>query len=179
MGKRGPAKTPTAILKKRKSRKAKARKNEPKPPARSTARRKTCTIPPPDSIKKNKRAVAIWKKVGLIAEAMGTLTVADDDAFARYCWIAARIETLYEIVDQTGGVQGPPGYQKPMPQVRELKGYLSEISRLESKFGLTASDRAGIKLPAPPATEGQDKETRGRKKKQDPNIISIGEIKIA
>lgn len=69
------------------------------------------------------RAARIWKVEAPIVQRMGLLTVADVTAFGRRCVLQAQFEKSPETFTASK---------------------MSQLSALESKFGLTPSDRARI-----------------------------------
>jgi phage terminase small subunit len=83
----------------------------------------------------------------------GLLTTADIPAFARYCRTYALWSKLAQDIEQ----QEKPDRQS----ILALAKVDESLRRLEAKFGLTPSDRTGIRV-APPKPEGKGRffETR-------------------
>ena len=118
MGRRGPKPTPTSILKLRGSRWAN-RPNEPIPP--------DSEIRPPSWLTQSGRAV--WDQMAPICLAMGTLTVADVNRFARYC-------------NAHGAYQASPESY----DVGQFSTLSAALAKYEAQFGLGPADRANLKV---------------------------------
>lgn len=154
MGKRGPTRTPTAILDQRNSRPNQDRGKEPKPEAKAP--------PAPDWLEPE--AKVVWKYLAPKMERLGILTEIDGNAFARYCQTWARWRQCEEFLHKAGGTT----YTKKryrwnkdhckftddvietkiveFPQVRQSQKYAAILVKLESEFGLTPSGRAGLNI---------------------------------
>jgi phage terminase small subunit len=119
MAKRGPKKTPTAILEKRGSWLAKTRDGEPIVDA---------GYPPcPDWIKGEARE--IWDRIVPELVNLGVMTKLDGFAFSRYCVYS--VLWLKEL--------GNPGRTEAT-----LERYSNQCMRLEQSFGLNPSARASL-----------------------------------
>lgn len=82
-------------------------------------------------------AKVVWDELAPNLIKMGVLTPIDVNAFARYCELYADF-----IMSSRLGMQG-----------LELKVKLNiQLTRLESKFGLSASDRVGLPMQKPKDT---------------------------
>jgi len=144
MGKRGPKKTPTAVLKLRGSWRAEERKGEPQP-ERGAARMHS---PMPLT----KDAHRMWRRLVPLLDTMGVLGKTDANALARYCetwvlWVQAKdwlVEngTTFPVRNADGKVIDV----KAFPQVAMVTKFESALSRLEQQFGLTPSARAGLSV---------------------------------
>jgi phage terminase small subunit len=140
MGKRGPKPTPTAILEKRGSWRAKERTAEPETvPFRDVPE---C----PQGLTGD--AAAVWREDAPRMVGIGTLTAEDLRAFERYCrqfalWrkLMAQVEAA-EIVEET--------------DIRALEKVNDTLRRLEAVFGKTPADRASLKLPEQPDRSASD-----------------------
>lgn len=119
MGKRGPKRTPTAILENRGSRKVEFRKNEPKPgPAMPIC---------PPWIQGEARLT--WERVVPELVSLGVMTKLDGFAFSRYCIYS--VLWLKEL-------------NNPGRTEATLERYANQLQRLETSFGLTPSARASL-----------------------------------
>ena len=142
MGKRGPRPLPTAVLQARGSRRAKANKLEPEPPA---------GLPEcPDWLSDD--AKAVWSQITPILQKMGVLTIADGNALARYCTALAQwreAEMFLQKYGLTYPVKSGNGTVKcffQWPQVAIVQKLSLVLTRLEQEFGLTPSARTRIEI---------------------------------
>ena len=146
MGKRGPAKTPTAILQMHGSRVLYDRPdNEPEPDLGIPDR--------PEDM--SEIAVKVWDQLVVELNSMGVLSVVDWRAIQRYCelfidWKQAqdfirRNGTTYTITE-LDDVTGKPKIVnvRKFPQVNVRDSLSMQLLRLEQEFGLTPSARARI-----------------------------------
>jgi P27 family predicted phage terminase small subunit len=142
MGKRGPAKTPTAILELSGSWRAGERKNEPVPPDREYA----C----PEWIRE--RAKEYWDNITGILSDMGVMSCADVDALSMYCQSLAKLEEAEKFIEENGTTyttlspDGSVSAIRPYPQVQIAKDMTATVSRLGQQFGLTPSSRAHLEV---------------------------------
>jgi P27 family predicted phage terminase small subunit len=136
LGKRGPGSKPTALRVLHGDRKDRINDAEPVPP--------TGEIVCPDWA--SEQAREIWVRLGPGLESRGVLTVWDTDAFLVLCEALARYRTATQLVNGSALlVQGGSGLMKnPALQVQAEaeRTFLTYASR----FGLTPSDRASIKV---------------------------------
>ncbi len=153
MGKRGPAKTPTAILERRGSWLAKTRTNEPQFEDGVPDR--------PDWLRPE--ALAAWDQiVPKLARVPGLLKTIDGNALGRYCqnlakWMACedflvKHGDVYPTKNKRGDVTGFVQY----PQVNTAIKLDAALFAMEKQFGMTASARAGLTVDgaAPVDTSG-------------------------
>ena len=142
MGQRGPAKTPTAILKVRGSRIVRSRENEPVAPSG--------TLECSDWI--SDEAKAIWSEIVPPLAEMGILCPIDQCALARYCvalswwrkatqWLNEN-EEVYPVYDKHGKVRA----YKKHPYVMISNQLEGQLRTLERAFGLSPSARAGLSI---------------------------------
>ena len=141
MGKRGPAKTPTAILKLHGSRRAEGRTGEPTPPA---GRPKCPTFLSP-------YAKTTWKALVPMLDQMGVLSLIDGRTLARYCELWAKWRDLAQFVQKNGTAyeyvtQSGESHWRAFPQAKDLSSISDSLLRLEKQFGLTPSARASLKV---------------------------------
>lgn len=141
MGKRGPKRTPTAILRQRNNRPQQDRDGELQPVASAP----DC----PDWLLPE--AKAAWDYLAPKMEALGTLTELDGNAFARYCTTWARWRQAEEFLKAVGGTTYKDKRLtytniREWPQVRQSQKWGALLSKMESSFGLTPADRAGLSL---------------------------------
>lgn len=153
MGKRGPIPTPTQILKLRGSYRAEQRTGEPMPEVARPDR--------PEWL--NAKASAAWDQIVSELDAMGLLGRIDSNALARYCTLWARWRDCEEKVEKFGDsfpIKNPAGEVvgfMPLPHSVQANKLCLLLAPLESKFGMTPSDRARIRLPGEaPKKEGTD-----------------------
>lgn len=130
MGKRGPKPTPTAALARRGSWRAKERQGEPEP-----ALAGTCPEPP-----KHLAAAArkVWRESAPAFWASGILTLADANAFERYCeavvfWRRVNRQ-LAKLEDVT------------KDDAATLKMADEMLRRAEAAFGANPADRVALKM---------------------------------
>lgn len=155
MGLRGPAPTPTAILKTRGSKMAKyERTREPQP---------TPDAPPcPAHLDKPERAA--WDDLAPKLAAMGVLTSVDGNALERYCVLWVRWRKVSEFIAKYGEtypIKDDAGKIKcfmPFPQVAIVNKLGEALLRLEVQFGLTPAARARIEVNTPACERDGDKE---------------------
>lgn len=158
MGKRGPAAKPTNIRYLHGDDKVhpeRVNRSEPQP-ANAEAK-------PPTWLSKQARKV--WKRLAPDLKAKGVLTPWDVEAFASYCDAVVRRAEAAKMLEEQGQVVELPVFNKN----GELTGYRTarnpwlltlndadaQVQRWGARFGMTPSDRAGIKLP-PPGGDGDD-----------------------
>jgi P27 family predicted phage terminase small subunit len=150
MGRRGPAPTPTAILKLRGSPLATKRRNlrEPKgPPGRPRC---------PDWLDED--AKAAWRHLIPQLDSMGVLTRIDGNALARYCRLWSRWRKAEAFLDKNGEMYplkdeaGKVKCFQPFPQVSIANKLAQQLTRLEQEFGMTPSARTRIQLNKPMST---------------------------
>lgn len=158
MGKRGPAKTPTHILKMRGSWRANEREGEPEAEPGHPPR--------PDALSED--AALVWDQVCDTIDGIGVLAVTDGAAIARYCEMFVRWWRANEFVQKNGETY--PQYHidkdgntlrnengnkiirmmRTWPQVAILSDLSTQLLRLEQQFGLTPAARAGLKVESKP-----------------------------
>ena len=140
MGKRGPAKTPTAVLKIRDSWRAKTRDGEPEP---------SPGLPECPAWLRDKAKLA-WGQLVPLLDDMGVLFRVDEKALARYCELWARWLEASQWIQANGEVwekkdeEGNLTYAQQYPQVGIVNKLGEQLARLESQFGMTPSARAGL-----------------------------------
>ena len=147
MGKRGPAGKPTALRVLHGDRKDRINADEPQPDAGEIA--------PPDWL--GDRALEVWDAYAPELEAKRVLTPWDVEAFANWCDAAARRRDAAEHVDDEGAVVEltvfnkngePTGTRRAKnPWLLALDAADAQVQRYGARFGLTPSDRAGLKIP--------------------------------
>lgn len=132
MGRRGPAKTPTALTVARGNPgKRPINADEPELPVAVTAK-------PPAGLPK--RALAEWKRLFPMLTASGVLTTADLDTFETYCRLIAECAQVEALVKKHGvEVSQRQGYSGFLLKLRaQKKQYAAEL-------GLTPASRSGVK----------------------------------
>lgn len=148
MGKRGPAKTPTALLKLSGTHRydARIKQGEPEPPPLEGRE-------PPEWIRE--RAKEFWSNIIPILESMGVMSNADKDALAMYCQSLAKLEEYEKFIEENGSTYtthnavGDISAIRPYPQATMAKEMTAMVSRLGQQFGLTPSSRAHLEVADP------------------------------
>ncbi len=147
-GRRGPAKTPTAILKLRGSWRGDAREDEPQPVSEIPRKPKDVTG----------QAEEAWRVLTPKLKAMGVLGTIDRNALTRYCllWVqwtdAANFlkkNGLVRVVKRKGKITGCVAW----PHVGIVDKLSIQLLRLEKEFGMTPSARAGMTVSKPPVLD--------------------------
>lgn len=155
MGKRGPAKTPTAVLAARGSWRAKVRDGEPEASGVPVC---------PDWL--NDDAKAVWFRLLPMLTAMSIVGSVDENALARYAQIFARWKSCEEFIakhgqvmpvkDESGQVVG----MKEFPQVGRASRLADQLLKLEQQFGMTPSARASLAIERPNKNQDNDGKAR-------------------
>ena len=144
MGRRGPAPTPTPVLKLRGSTLVTKRRKraEPKP---------SVGVPKvPDWLDADARAM--WAELIPTLENMGVLARVDGNALARYCRLWSRWRKAEAFLDKHGemyplkGEGGQVKYFQQWPQVSIATKLAQQLTRLEQEFGMTPSARTRIQV---------------------------------
>jgi len=146
VGRRGPAPTPTNILRLRGSPRVTQRrlKSEVKPPAG----RPTC----PDWL--DEEATHAWRWLIPLLEGMGILTRIDRNALTRYCQHWSRWKKAEQFIQEHGDTypikddDGKIKCLQQFPQVAIAHRLSLVMTRLEQEFGMTPSARSRIQLPS-------------------------------
>lgn len=167
MGKRGPCKTPTAVLKLHGSRRVASRDGEPQPEKNRPRM--------PNGLRAE--AKNAWRTLVPKLEAAGVLTNIDGGALARYCEMFARWWSLVEFLQSNGETyqqwekndKGVPLLDdagekierdvKQWPQVNIAGNLEIRLLRIEQQFGMTPSARADLTL----RPTGNEKGTQAEK----------------
>jgi P27 family predicted phage terminase small subunit len=126
----GPKPTPTSTLALRGSWRAKTREGEPQPEAATD-------IKPPRNFPK--AAKAVWRSLAPQLQASGLLTVADIPTFARYCRTYVAWQEAMTAVEAEGSREN----------VLTLAKLDEMVRKLEANFGMSPSDRTGIRVDKP------------------------------
>ena len=153
MDKRGPQKTPTAVLKMRGSWRAKIRPDEPQ--SEPGAPRCPAWM--------GTDAKHVWRQVVPLLEEMGVLSKINSNTLARYCSIWVRWKKadaflrehgeVYPVKDDEGQVKSFTEW----PQVGIASRLGTELLKIEQNFGMTPSSRAGIQVAKPDGKAKNDK----------------------
>lgn len=143
MGKRGPRKTPTAILEARGSELVASRANELTPAS-------AYNPDPPAWMNDVERGK--WSEMTELLSALRVLTVNDLDALSRYCttwalWLESR-----ELCMERGMTieSGDKGYMSNAPWFNQMVSCENILTKIGARFGLTPSDRADLNIPKVP-----------------------------
>lgn len=147
MGKRGPTKTPTAIIKARGSWRAKTRDAEPE------VAEPLVELPP--AWLTNDDALECWHRLRPL---LGWMRATDTNIFARYCDTWGRYRQ--RCIELAGAVVTE---QKESLDARVAK--LAELLlRMEAQIGLTPSARTGVKVDEKPRDNKKIRLIQGAKK---------------
>ena len=149
MGRRGPPRTPTSMLKLRGSWRAGRRGDEPKPPV-------AC---PPCPSWLRPEAKKAWRSHSKQLAAARILTKLDIEALARYCQLLAKLREAEAAIAQGAyyverDADGKIKAIHEIPQVARALAYSDALLRLEREFGLTPAARANLSVPAEPVEGG-------------------------
>ncbi len=144
MARRGPAPTPTPVLKLRGSTLATKRREqlEAKGPAGVPDR--------PDWL--DEQARQVWDQLVPLLEMMGVLTRVDGNALSRYCRIWTRWRKAEEFIDDKGEMyplkddKGAVKCFMQWPQVAIAHKLAQQLTRLEQEFGMTPASRTRIQV---------------------------------
>jgi len=132
MAKPGPAKLPTNIVR--------LRNNAGKRPINENEPKFEGDPVPTDKLLADKDALAIWNSKSPELIDLGLLTFQDSNAFSIYCLLCAMRDRLWQQIQD---------YGEELAIAKGLmKAFLAtdvRCDRWSSKFGLTPSDRTGIK----------------------------------
>lgn len=148
MGRRGPAKTPTELLKLQGSWRAKKRDTkEPKAPKGT---------PETLLVDLTEREKNVFDQTCKVLDSMGVLNKTDGTAISRYCKAIVRYNDICDFCEKNGDTYQQHATDKngetilkavrryPESTIRnELE---NTLLRLEREFGLTPSARAGIEV---------------------------------
>ena len=142
MGRRGPAKTPTKILKLRGSLKAIGRVGEPDGPA---------GCPPfPEGWSESRRVY--WNLLMQSLTAMGLESTADYGVCQNYVIAHERRDLADQEIAMVGRyMTAGNGTACVVPAVGELDRATEAMNKLGAKLGLSPADRAGLKADKPKA----------------------------
>lgn len=142
MGKRGPKPTPTTTLKVRGSWRADLRSGEPEP---------SSAMPLPPAFLQGV-ARDRWNELAPKLNAMGLLGELDGDKLAAYCVAWAKLVETTNYLNEPGNGHwyesefGP----KKHPASAVQDAALDKVNRLGALFGMSPSDRVGLKPESTP-----------------------------
>lgn len=141
MGLRGPAPTPTKILKMRGTfRRDRHGGQEPQTTALVSVPR------PPKHLSDTERK--IWRRVARLLVASELLTANDLDTFEGYVVVYARALDAEAVVATEGRTVTTPQGLKRHPELVTAERARSDMRRYEKLFGMSPADRAGLRLPS-------------------------------
>ncbi|MBV8780746.1 MAG: phage terminase small subunit P27 family [Phycisphaerae bacterium] len=155
MGRRGPAPTPTAILKLRGSWRGNVNRREPKP----------ATGAPPCPMWLSPAAKEVWDQMIDQMASLNMVTQVDEKALARYCDAFIRWKAAAAFLDKNGEVYtlkdaaGKVKCVMPFPQMSTYKGMAVLLLKLEQEFGLTPASRSRIQV-SPESEKPSDNKAR-------------------
>ena len=130
MGKRGPKKTPTAILRARGSWLAMTRPNEPQALGLPTC---------PKELTEAEKKIWHWVVPKLVAQ--GTASEIDQPMIAAYCRYEAAVRECADLL-----TVAEAGTIERARIVNEMNQAMNHVEKLSARFGLTPADRAGLKV---------------------------------
>ena len=144
MGRRGPAPTPTPILKLRGSTLVTQRRERRE--AKGPAGAPDC----PDWLDADARTA--WDQLVPQLTSMAVLTKIDGNALARYCRLWARWRKAEAFIDKHGDMfpikdeAGKLRCMQQWPQVAIASKLAQQLTRLEQEFGMTPAARTRIQV---------------------------------
>ena len=145
MGKRGPAKQPAALaVAKGETRPSRVNLEAPTPPPTRPS--------PPEYLDVD--ALGVWHRLAPSLEARGILTVWDTDAFGAYCTAVVHHRRAVLEVNKAGVMLGRGTTRHKHPALQVVRDQAALIITLGGRFGLTPSDRSGIRLEEGPGDGG-------------------------
>ena len=156
MGKRGPAPTPTGVLKLRGSWRGDVNQREP----HAEKGRPKC----PEWL--SPYAKAAWKQLVPQLEAMGILAKIDGHALCVLCQTWARWRKAEEFIEEHGesypvkDTNDRIKYLKKFPQVSTAESCARTLNRFMAEFGLTPSARTRTAVTGGEATDGSKDKRR-------------------
>jgi P27 family predicted phage terminase small subunit len=144
MGKRGPAKTPTPVLAKRGSHRAKSRAKVEPPviPVEDESK----MLPPPYL---RHDAIIIWNRLVPLLQRMKVLSESDFLIVALFCETHAKWREAEDFLVNNGDAycvanrEGEECWRR-YPQSSAAKEYVDQLCRLGGKLGLSPADRASL-----------------------------------
>jgi P27 family predicted phage terminase small subunit len=138
MGRRGPARAPTAL---------RVLHGETRPSRVNDAEPHPRDLPPEQPEWLSARARATWERIAPDLEAMGTVKRIDETVLAAFCEAAARMQVAYEAVAGTGlWVRDPDGSIRKNPAVAQARDATNDVRMLAREIGASPSARAGIRV---------------------------------
>ena len=154
MGKRGPAKKPTAIrLAEGNPGRLPINENEPTPEQ---------AVPHKPKILKGE-ALAEWNRIVPVLQEMGVLTKADGVALANYCLAWARLCSAQAHIDEHGNTTvTPTGHLRKNPNVEIAEAAQRLCKTFLAEFGLSPSSRSGISVANGKAKHGKKEDIKRR-----------------
>lgn len=162
MGRRGPAPTPTAVLKARGSWRGNINKSEPKPPPGAPTK--------PDWL--TKPASAAWDQLLAQLAPLGLATVIDGNALARYCDALVRWKQAAAALDEMGQTYcTEQGMELPRPEVGIYQKLAVLLGKIEAEFGLTPASRSRIQVKL--TDEGEAKRDGPAATEEAPPVLRI------
>ncbi len=133
---RGPAPTPTKILKARGSWRAQARKNEPELPVKSP----TCPAwLAPEAKAEWRRQVKLLEQTKLIAEVDRAALTAYCEAWAEFVQASGELAALGSLTTETES-----GYILPHPLVAIKNNAVERLTKIGAQFGFSPASRARL-----------------------------------
>lgn len=91
-------------------------------------------------------ALAVWHRLAPSLEARGVLTVWDVDTFAAYCTAVVHHGRAVRLVNEAAVIVGrSPSTSHKHPALQVVRDQAALIVSLGSRFGLSPSDRAGLR----------------------------------
>jgi P27 family predicted phage terminase small subunit len=107
-----------------------------------------------------------WERMAPMLDKIGVLSKLDRNALARYCALFALWKQCTKSVERDGVTirqsnQAKQEYEVLNPEARMMVTLGQELSKLETAFGLTPSDRARVqKIPTTPKVEKKEKDKK-------------------
>lgn len=139
---RGRKPTPTHLLEKRGSWRAKTRPAEPQP--------ERAAPNPPTWL--SREAAAEWRRIVPELEDLNLLAKIDRAMLATYCesW-AQLVRALQHLANEGEVIDAPNGFKQANPWLRVANDARKAVQQFGAEFGLSPSSRPRIAAPPPPA----------------------------
>jgi P27 family predicted phage terminase small subunit len=109
---------------------------------------------PPDMVTADPEALAEWKRVTVLLEAVGLIVKLDRAIIAGYCMAWSRWIDCEKMLKTTGLIiKAPNGYPMYSPYLSASNKALDQVRQFSEQIGLSGSARSRIKANEPAESE--------------------------